>query len=69
MTKLFSISLEDKASDWYMLLDNSDLLEWPELMSLFYANFILFVKFTKTGTTSTTFGLVMERALLKLGGG
>src|SRR4051812_7262561 len=39
MKKLFSISLKDKASDWYKLLDNSDLLEWPELMSLFYAKF------------------------------
>src|SRR3954466_4520529 len=39
MKKLFSVSLKDKASDWYKLLDNSDLLEWPELMSIFYANF------------------------------
>src|SRR3954466_9753377 len=39
MKKLFSVSLKDKASDWYKLLDNSDFLEWPELMSLFYANF------------------------------
>src|SRR3954462_14444077 len=28
MKKLFSVSLKDKASDWYKLLDNSDLLEW-----------------------------------------
>src|ERR1043165_8963969 len=39
MKKLFFVSLKDKASDWYKLLDNSDLLEWPELMSLFYAKF------------------------------
>src|SRR3954467_12571778 len=39
MKKLFSVSLKDKASDWYKLLDNSDLLDWPELMSLFYAKF------------------------------
>src|SRR4051812_33012402 len=39
MKKLFSISLKDKASDWYKLLDNSDLLEWKDLMSLFYAKF------------------------------
>src|SRR3954452_24863744 len=39
MNKLFSVSLKDKASDWYKLLDNSDLLEWQELMSLFYAKF------------------------------
>src|SRR3954462_5802326 len=30
MKKLFSVSLKDKASDWYKLLDNSDLLEWKE---------------------------------------
>ena len=36
MKKLFSVS--DKASDWYKLLDNSDLLEWPELMSLFWSS-------------------------------
>src|SRR3954464_1811957 len=39
MKKLFSVSLKDKASDWYKVLNNSDLLEWPELMSLFYAKF------------------------------
>src|SRR3954462_8167937 len=39
MTKLFSISLIDKASDWYKLLDNSHLLNWEELMSLFYTKF------------------------------
>src|SRR3954467_7840897 len=39
MKKLFSVSLKDKASGWYKLLDNSDLLEWPRLMSLFYAKF------------------------------
>src|SRR3954471_18827414 len=39
MKKLFSVSLKDKASDLYKLLDNSDLLEWQELISLFYAKF------------------------------
>ena len=39
MKKLFSVSLKDKASYWYKLLDNSDLLDWQELMSLFYTNF------------------------------
>src|SRR3954465_15998062 len=39
MKKLFSVSLKDKSLDWYKLLDNSDLLEWQELMSLFYAKF------------------------------
>src|SRR4051812_47290580 len=34
MKKLFFVSLKDKASELYKLLDNSDLLEWPELMSL-----------------------------------
>src|ERR1041385_6991071 len=31
MKKLFSISLIDKASNWYKLLDNSHLLNWEEL--------------------------------------
>src|SRR3954468_8858594 len=39
MKELFSVSLKDKSSDWYKLLDNSDLLEWQELMSLFYTKF------------------------------
>src|SRR3954469_21736081 len=41
MKKLFPVSLKDQALDWYMLLDNSDLLEWQELMSLFYAKLYL----------------------------
>src|ERR1041384_8268988 len=28
MRKLFSVSLKDKASDWYKVLDNFDLLDW-----------------------------------------
>ena len=36
MRKLFYASLKDKASYWYKLLDNSHLLNWQELMSLFY---------------------------------
>src|SRR3954464_3233018 len=39
MRKLFAISLKDKASDWYKLLDNSHLLNWQELVSLFYTKF------------------------------
>src|SRR3954463_7656324 len=39
MKKLFSVSLKDKASVWHKLLDNSDLVECQELMSLFYTNF------------------------------
>src|SRR3954465_12868738 len=36
MKKLFSVSLIDKPSDWYKPLDNSHLLDWHELMYLFY---------------------------------
>src|SRR4051812_38901758 len=39
MRKLFSVSLIDKASNWYKILDNSHLLDWQELMSLFYTKF------------------------------
>ena len=39
MRKLFSLSLKDKAWDWYKLLDDSHLLNWQELMSLFYTKF------------------------------
>src|SRR4051812_30995145 len=39
MKKLFSVSLIDKASYWYKLLDNSHLLNWQELMPLFYTKF------------------------------
>ena len=64
MRKLFSLSLKDKASDWYKLLDNSHLLNWQELMQ----TFILFMKFIETGTIFITFGLVMEKVSPKLGG-
>src|SRR4051812_12823516 len=67
MKKLFSVSLKDKALDLYKLLDNSDL-NGHSLCLSFMQSFILFVKFTKTGTTFTTFGLATERASLKLGG-
>ena len=39
MRKLFYLSLKDKALDWYRLLDNSHLLNWQDLMPLFYAKF------------------------------
>ena len=39
MRKLFSLSLKDKALDWYRLLDDSHLLNWQDLMPLFYAKF------------------------------
>src|ERR1043165_8757301 len=37
--KLFPLSLKDRASDWYKLLDNPNLLEFKELMSIFDAKF------------------------------
>src|SRR3954463_9640642 len=39
MRKLFAVSLIDKASDWYKLLDDSHLLDWEEIQSLFYSKF------------------------------
>ena len=33
MRKLFSLSLKDKAWEWYRLLDDSHLLNWKELVS------------------------------------
>src|SRR3954463_3397228 len=39
MRKLSLLSLKDKAWDWYKLLDNSHLLNWQELMPLFYTKF------------------------------
>src|ERR1041385_3897038 len=39
MKKLFSVSLTDKASDWYKLLDNPHSLNWAELKFLFYTKF------------------------------
>ena len=39
MRKLFSLSLKDKAWEWYRLLDDSHLLNWKERVSLFYAKF------------------------------
>src|SRR3954464_9376403 len=37
--KLFAVSLIDKASDSYKLLDDSHLLDWEEIQSLFYSKF------------------------------
>ena len=39
MRKLCSLSLKDRAWEWYRLLDDSHLLDWKELMSLFYFKF------------------------------
>ena len=35
MRKLFSIALEERAWEWYKLLDDSHLLDWKELVPLF----------------------------------
>src|SRR4051812_34682391 len=67
MRKLFFVSLKDKALDWYKLLNKSHLLNWQELMSLFYAKFYPLL-FIETGTISIIVGLVTEKASLKLGG-
>ena len=68
MRKLFSVSLEDKALDWYKLLDNSHLLDCQELMSLFYTKFYPLREIHQDRNYITTFGLATEKALLKLGG-
>ena len=39
MRKLFSLSLKGKALEWYRLLDNSHVLDWEEIKSLFYSKF------------------------------
>ena len=69
MRKLFSISLKDKAMDWYMLLDNSHLMDWKELMSLFYSKFYPLHEIHQDRNYIYTFGHVKEKASLKLGGG
>src|SRR4051812_15439098 len=39
MRKLFAFSLKGKALEWYRLLDDSHLLDWKEIQSLFYSKF------------------------------
>ena len=39
MRKSFSLSLKEKAWEWYRLLNISHLLDWEELKSLFYSKF------------------------------
>ena len=68
MKKLFSVSLEDKASDWWNYSITLICLNGQSLCLSFMQSFILFVKFTKTGTTFTTFGLATEKASLKIWG-
>ena len=66
--KLFLLSLKGRVEEWYKLLNNGQSLEWEEVVPLFYSNFILLVRFIKIGIKYTTFGLLMERVQLKLGG-
>ena len=68
MRKLFSVSLKEKALEWYRLLGNSHLLDWKELMYLFYSKFYPLHEIHQIEIKSTIFGHVTERALLKLGG-
>src|ERR1043165_7618493 len=39
MRKLFALSLKGKALEWYRLQDDSHLLDWEEIQSLFYSKF------------------------------
>src|SRR4051812_39557931 len=39
MRKLFALSLKGKALEWYRLLDDSHLMDWEEIQSLFYSKF------------------------------
>src|SRR3954464_2770677 len=56
MKKLFFVSLKDKASDWYISYSITLIcLNGKSLCLSFIQIFILYVKFTKTGTSSTTF--------------
>src|SRR4051812_37046462 len=45
--KLLSISLKVRNEEWYKLLKNGQSMEWEEMASLFYSNFILPVKFIR----------------------
>ena len=66
--KLFSLSLKGRVEEWYKLPENGQALEWEKVVPLFYSKFILLVRFIKIGIKYTTFGLLMERVHLKLGG-
>src|SRR3954470_21019393 len=37
--KLLSISLKERAEDWYKLLKNGQSMEWEEIVPLFYSKF------------------------------
>ena len=60
MKKLFSVSLKYKASDWYKLLDNSHLLNWQELVSLFYTKFYPLHEIHRDMNYIYNFGLMTE---------
>ena len=66
--KLLSISLKGRAEEWYKLLKNGQSMEWEEMTSLFYSKFYPPVKFIKIEILFITFGLLMEKVQLKLGG-
>ena len=68
MKKLFSISLIDKASDWYKLLDNSHLLNWEELMSLFYTKFYPLHEIHRDRNYIYNFWSRDGESIIKLGG-
>ena len=66
--KLLSISLKGRAEEWYKLLKNGQSMEWEEMSSLFYSKFYPPSEIHKDRNWYITFGLVMERVQLKLGG-
>jgi hypothetical protein len=69
--KLFSLSLKDRAAEWYRLLKDGLSIGWEEIQKLylsFIPNFILQVRFIKIVIRYITFGLMMERVLPKRGG-
>ena len=68
MRKLFSLSLKEKALEWYRLLHNSHLLDWKELMSLFYSKFYLLHEIHQDRNYTIIFCHMTEIALIKLGG-
>jgi hypothetical protein len=39
--KLFSLSLKDRAAEWYKLLKNGRSIGWEEIVPLFYSKFYL----------------------------
>src|SRR4051812_20770871 len=67
--KLLSISLKGRAEEWYKLLKNGQSMEWEEMASLFYSKFYPPSEIHKDrNLIYITFGLLMEKIQLKLGG-